>query len=599
MLGQDFGVARRLGGTAGRTTRRFRRSGALIAAAVAAITLSGNAVAAVGDPGIVSYVDNSGNSILGIVGDLVNLPAAGIEINHDPIAGQSEALSLNLGKAYNTVTVTVGALLAQEGPGDSYREWGAWEAFDATGSPIGEGTFYGPQTEVTINVPGMQYLVFTARPYTLFAAGTASPPDQGPGPEGGPNCSTGQACDSSDYYLLTLSAQGLSLPDPDATGADAWEDVNPAGFESTTPYLDGNGRFVDGSLVVNTAECAGDSGQNNTVGCTLELSERFKTVITNSPDVIGAIKVNEPLTIVDTRAICGVAGGTTPLGGRLPLGLEAGGGPFVPAHLCGIPNDAGVLEIVLVDIDSANFTTEYSVLEHEIDNTEIAEDGFECRTGAEILNATDDDTLGERRSKLPVVAWLPKAEGEIPVKQGDGTVIDELQDITYGCGSSRGGSARYSYFAYNLRHTVDANYRAIVRNALVQLSATIDQTSACVDSGNGSFAGIASGVKTVLAAYDSNRLPLAKQHLQKLLATVESHKQLNERYRGCFYDLGNGAILKGSPGEFPSAEVTDVVPRNFRADLIVQTRHALYMFGRMLGVIDQNLPDDFKGLPPI
>ena len=171
-----------------------------------------------------------------------------------------------------------------------------------------------------------------------------------------------------------------------------------------------------------------------------------------------------------------------------------------------------------------------------------------------------------------------------------------MQDITYGCGSYRGGTNRYSYFAYNLRHRVDADYRVIVRNALVQLSATIDQTSACVDSGNGSFAGIGPGMKTVLAAYDSNRLPLAKQHLQKLLAKVESHKQLNERYRSCFYDLDNDAIVKVYPA---IEEVPDVVPRNFRADLIVQTRHALYMFGRMLGIVDQNLPDDFKGLPPI
>ncbi len=568
----------------------IRRASALLAAAVAAITLNGNAVAAVGDPDIVSYVDN----YLGIAGELINLPGAGIEINHDPVAGQSEALALNLGNAYDEVTVTVGALLETEAGG--YREWGAWEAFDRSGSPVGEGTFFGPQTTVIINAPDMQYLVFTARPYTLFGDGTENPPDQGPGPDGGPDN------DSSDYYLVTLSVtDGPNLPAADVTGADAWEAVNPAGFESTTPYLDGNGRFVDATLVVNTAECAGESDQNNTVGCTLQLSERFKTVITNSPDVIGAIKVNEPLTIVDTRQSCGGDENGPTSGGPLDLGPALGlgdGGPVVPAHLCGIPNDNGVPEIVLVDIDSTNFTTEYSVLEHEIDNTEIAGDGFECRTGAEILNDTQG-TLEQRRSKLPVVAWLPKAEGEIPVKQGDGTVIDELQDITYGCGSSRGGSARYSYFAYNLRHTVDADYQAIVRNALVQLSATIDQTSACVDSGNGSFAGIASGMKTVLAAYDSNRLPLAKQHLQKLLAKVESHKQLNERYRGCFYDLGNDAIVKGSPGEFPPEEFPNVVPRNFRADLIVQTRHALYMFGRMLGVIDQNLPDDFKGLPPI
>ncbi len=597
MLGQDFGVARRLGGIAGRTTRRFRRSGALLAAAVAAITLNGNAVAAVGDPGIVSYINN----YLGIAGDLMNLPDPGIEINHDPVSGKSEALALNLGKAYNQVKVTVGALLETETGG--YREWGAWEAFDAAGSPIGEGTFYGPQPDedgITINAPGMQYLVFTARPYTLTEDGTANPPVQGPGPEDGPNCSIGQACDSSDYYLLTLSAEGLSLPATGLTGDEAWAAVSPAGFESTTDYTEG-GRFVDAApLVVDTTECAGDSGQNNTSGCELKLTGLFKTVIKNSPDVNGSIEVNDVLTIVDTRDNCG--GDVTTPDGRLDLGPALGlpeGGPYVPAHLCGIPDpqDGGKPKFTLMDINSTGFITEYSVLEHEIDNTAIAEAGFECRTGADILSGTAG-TPSDLRSKLPVVAWLPKAEGEIPVKQGD-TVITELQDITYGCGSYRGGTNRYSYFAYNLRHRVDADYRTIVRNALVQLSATIDQTSACVDSGNGSFAGIGPNMKTVLAAYDSNRLPLAKQHLQKLLAKVESHKQLNERYRGCFYDLGNDAIVKGSPGEFPPEEVPNVVPRNFRADLIVQTRHALYMFGRMLGIIDQNLPDDFKGLPPI
>ena len=62
----------------------------------------------------------------------------------------------------------------------------------------------------------------------------------------------------------------------------------------------------------------------------------------------------------------------------------------MPAHLCGIPDqaDEGKPKFTLMDINSINFTTEYSVLEHEIDNTVIAGNGFECRTGAEILSGT-------------------------------------------------------------------------------------------------------------------------------------------------------------------------------------------------------------------
>jgi hypothetical protein len=587
MLGQDISGSTLASSDTFGAAGLIRRASAALVCGLALAGFSATA-AAVGDLSLVTYA----NPGIGI-GVESGLPGDLIEINHDPQTGLSEALALDLGQEYTVLTFQTEAMEADEG---GYREWGRWQAFDGSGVLVGTGTFAGLNPSPVVETSGMRYVVFTALPYTLTSADPSVPPVLGTPDPGKPPVGAGYPTgDSSDYYITSITVDGNMF---EGSSAEDYAGLSPSGFAAGTDYLQG-GRFVDAApLVVNTAECAGDSGQNNTSGCELKLTGLFKTVIKNAPDVNGSIEVNDLLTIVDTRDSCG--GDGTTLDGPLDLGPALGlvaGGPFVPAHLCGIPDENGVPKFTLMDINSTGFTTEYSVLEHEIDNEAIALNGFECRTGADILSGIDG-TLAERRSKLPVVAWLPKAEGEIPVKQGN-TVIDTLQDITYGCGSYRGGTNRYSYFAYNLRHTVDADYQAIVRNALVQLSATIDQTSACVDSGNGSFAGIASGMKTVLAAYDSNRLPLAKQHLQKLLAKVESHKQLNERYRGCFYDLDNDAIVKGSPGEFPTEEVPNVVPRNFRADLIVQTRHALYMFGRMLGVIDQNLPDDFKGLPPI
>ena len=587
MLGQDItGSTLKSNDTFG-VAGLVRRASALVAAAVTAITLNGNAVAAVGDPSIVSYVDN----YLGIAGELINLPGAGIEINHDPVAGQSEALALNLGKAYNTVTVTVGALQPQEGPGGLYREWGAWEAFDTTGSPIGEDTFYGPQTEVTINAPGMQYLVFTARPYTLRTLNdgdTASPPDQGPGPDGGPNCSTGQACDSSDYYLLTLSAEGLSLPATGLTGDEAWAAVSPTGFESTTDYTEG-GRFVDAPLSVSGEECAGNTQENNVAGCELPVTPRLRTFIQNAPDAIGSIAVKKVLQFIDPRAQCGAVGGPTgalDMSSFPELGLAPGTGPFIPAYLCGNTDPVdGKSKFFFVDIENIDFTTVRSVLEHEL--TLDADSEYQCAYGQDILKlpAAARDL---RRSQLPVIAWLPKQSGnEIPVQDRNGVVVRQMQDITYGCGSSRGGTNRYSYFAYDLHHVQATDYRPVLRSALEQLKATISQTSQCVDPRR--YNGMAFGINVVLFSYDSRWYSLAKLQLQALLVYMES-SLLDAELQRCYFDLNSNTVIV-EPGD-----AENVVPRNFRGDLIVQARHALYMFGRMLGVVTPRLPDDFKGL---
>ncbi len=40
--------------------------------------------------------------------------------------------------------------------------------------------------------------------------------------------------------------------------------------------------------------------------------------------------------------------------------------------------------------------------------------------------------------------------------QGD--LVSEIQDVTFACGSSRGGSSRFSFLAYDLRHIENAPY---------------------------------------------------------------------------------------------------------------------------------------------
>ena len=86
-----------------------------------------------------------------------------------------------------------------------------------------------------------------------------------------------------------------------------------------------------------------------------------------------------------------------------------------------------------------------------------------------------------------------------------------------------------------------------------------------------------SRVRLALNGYDKNRLSYAKKELIGLLSLVES-KRLDREFAKCAFDLEQWMVTPVNPTD------PDLVPRNFRGDLIVQIRHILYMMDRMLGV---------------
>jgi hypothetical protein len=247
--------------------------------------------------------------------------------------------------------------------------------------------------------------------------------------------------------------------------------------------------------------------------------------------------------------------------------------------------------VVLVNIDSA-LQSIRSTLEAEIEpiNTDYA-----CLYGHQIWPGHP-----ELRQNLSAIGWLPKTVGnafarEIPELDAQNNVVTELRDITSGCGSTR--APRYSYIVHNLHHVYPpnapnplANYTPIVNDVLGQIRVLVDQTAVCMDPGEGGYSGLVNTIASAQASFDTGKLALAKSQLQKLLDKVRNNKQVDLQLQNCFYSFTQQKVVYMNP----SSPDGDTVPRNLRADLIGRTEHALYMFGRFLGVLDANLPDDFE-----
>jgi hypothetical protein len=111
-----------------------------------------------------------------------------------------------------------------------------------------------------------------------------------------------------------------------------------------------------------------------------------------------------------------------------------------------------------------------------------------------------------------------------------------------------------------------------------------------MDPGEGGYSGLVNTIASAQASFDTGKLALAKSQLQKLLDKVRNNKQVDLQLQNCFYSFTQQKVVYMNP----SSPDGDTVPRNLRADLIGRTEHALYMFGRFLGVLDANLPDDFE-----
>ena len=242
-------------------------------------------------------------------------------------------------------------------------------------------------------------------------------------------------------------------------------------------------------------------------------------------------------------------------------------GPKIPAHLCGTPNPdlSGQPTFELININS-QLTVITSVLELIAAND--TSDEYNCL-------ATD-------KSKRPVVAWLPKtSRPEIPVLNSQGDLVNEIQDVTFACGSSRGGTSRFSFVAYDLRHIENAPYVDITGSAITQLNATFEQTGACVDKRKKKA--VDSRARAATRAFETGRYSTAKRQYIKLLDTVSN----DVPYDQCLFNLGNEFVFVGDPTDPGEGNL----PRNFRADLIVQIQHILYMIDRMLDETNPALPE--------
>ena len=528
---------------------------------------------------------------VGVEGQPVGALSPSQQIDFDAGSGNTEALAVDLGKDAVSAKVFVTELIGGEGGG----EHGFWQAFDAVGQLVSSGLIDGTTLpdynnfSGTLTISGIgefRYLVFTALDFT------------NPVPGG----------DSSDYYVhrIAVDYDGNGIFESTFTGTDpaGWPDLY--GFNFGTPFVDEGGSFVGASpapIVVNDQECSTGQGTNNQ-SCKIEFTQELTTTIAGE-DVEGIIKVAGISTVVDFREGCGFSvpdpkrklpGATKPIeeiGGALDLGftLEIVGapdvfgdnepdddvtGPIVPPHLCGIPptDGADYGEFVLVNLDS-DIVISRSVIENVVNNDPHLDTGYECTTGAEVLklNAADRD---ERRSRLPVFGWLPKTSNpEIPVLDAYRELIPVLEDVTTGCGSTRSGASRLSFLVYDLHHAPAADYRSIIRDEILQLQVTVNETPVCVDSSQAE--NLKSRVRLTLDGYDKNRLSYAKKELGGLLSLVQS-KRLDREFAKCAFDLDSWTVTPVNPAD------QNLVPRNFRGDLIVQIRHIQYMMDRMLGV---------------
>ena len=170
---------------------------------------------------------------------------------------------------------------------------------------------------------------------------------------------------------------------------------------------------------------------------------------------------------------------------------------------------------------------------------------------------------------------------EVPVKDGFG-LVTELQDVTYACGSARGGSSRFSFLVYNLHYiyTEAADYVGIIKKAIDQLNYTIADSDLCVDKVENKA--VLSRANSATSAYDTGRYSTAKRQYINMLETVSN----DVNYEQCYYSFDQGLGL----GMVTTDSGNGNLPRNFRGDLIVQIRHILYMIDKFLGEKKPALP---------
>jgi hypothetical protein len=532
----------------------------------------------------------------------------------------SEALLIDLGAEYDGVEVTVSNLLKNE---SGCVERGRWSAFDERGFTIGSGVLSGPTADPedednTVDygghssvgtaalADGARFLVFDALPYGEVSGGSCDRDN-----------------DSSDYYVRAISTRSGEGPffggveenrnnnscEPfevsGEQGPSIWagDEENPgllaesfAGYAFGTAFTDGSGRLLgpSGNLLVDIVfniqpdDCDGnpDAGSGSAETCNIELDGRLTTTFENAADISGELQLVALESVSDPREAC-APGGDPAM--REELYLDAELSPtdsieaavaIIPSYLCGIPDGiSGGPRFTAIDLESTLRVTESFIL-HTVDNEPIAP--FACRDPGTIAADSDPDQL---RSQQPVIAWLPRGD-EIPVIGPDGEISRTVEDITTGCGSTRGKSTRLSYLFYDLRHLPGTNYVAVIRSEYEQLLASYEQLAACVQNGTLTST-INSSVRKSARWFDQGRYERARRELLELRAEAEDFEsRIGRDLPSCFWAFDDGSQTGQVVESSLDIEGNPFEPLNARGSLLTQIDHIVYMIETMLGVFE-------------
>lgn len=221
---------------------------------------------------------------IGVEGSQNGMPAPD-QINHDETTDESEALGVNLGGETTSATVTVSRLFETEDGG----EQGNWQAFDADGNLVGEGTLnaqtvdYGSSNNLgtaEISLPDgapFQYLVFTSTD----------------------TVNDSNSNDSSDFFVRAIQA--------DVGTSEPGEDV----FSYTMEDADGDTASATLSIDV-TPEADTDASDP-----TLEVSD-----VSGLEDGAIALDIAASLTDIDGSETLSITIDGVPEGGTLSAGTE-------------------------------------------------------------------------------------------------------------------------------------------------------------------------------------------------------------------------------------------------------------------------------------
>lgn len=497
------------------------------------------------------------------------------QINHvpdpdDPLGnnGTSQALVIDFGQDAQVSEAVLGGLFKETVNVNGTlvqgcREVGRWTAFDAAGSKLGTDTFVAEDDSGGVKVVDfvqgpLRYVAFSAEPYRDCDVGLVG------------------TRDSSDYLIrrLNFRFEGQAEATPDASIPNTSEPFaaplkleNFLAYDPDEPFTDANGNLIDpegqrlgtATIVIEPGLCEGGTGDGSASSCDVELvADRFTSTFENAGDIQGTLRVRAIETINDERDVCSYPGSSGDAG-KLYLNSEltvvedeSDAAIIIPSYLCGIPVDDQP-QFTVIELEST-LTVRESVIFHTVENLDPA---FDCGV--------------PDRSAQPVIGWLPRAN-EIPVIGLDGMRSRTMEDVTTGCGSTRGSTFRMSYLLFDLRHLPETDYQSVVAGEFEQLRATFLQFAACVNNGTLTST-IESSVDKAARWFGDGRLDKATGELIKLRAEVEDFtSRIGRDLPGCFWsgDTVFAAHPDTEPGE-------GIEPRNARGDLLSQIDHILYM----------------------